>query len=127
MSNKINFFQPDAKGDIDVPDELMPLVNKFGMQMRLHKLSGKNEVVTVVHMAQLAKAYADEQIELFSSAIAEGGELWKDEYDNCRQVLIELVELKRIKDEQGKTEDYATRQPKAWQAAKEFLSKYQHH
>ena len=64
--------------------------------------------------------------ELIIQGLEEGSENWKAEYDNCRKILQELVELKRIKDQEGKTTDYTNRQPKAWEAADEFLSKYQH-
>ena len=58
--------------------------------------------------------------------ITEGSENWEQEYNDCRRRLQELVDLKELKDTQGKTEDYLKRQPEAWQAAKEFLSKYTH-
>lgn len=56
----------------------------------------------------------------------EGAENWEQEYKDCRRRLQELVDLKELKDTEGKTEDYLKRQPEAWQAAKEFLSKYTH-
>jgi len=59
-------------------------------------------------------------------AIYEGAELWKQEYDDCRKRLQELVTLKTMKDTEGKTEEYQKRQPIAWQDAIEFLSQYQH-
>lgn len=64
--------------------------------------------------------------ELIIHGIEEGSESWKAEYDNCRAVLVELVVLKKNKDRYGKTEEYLTRQPLAWETAKSFLSKYQH-
>jgi hypothetical protein len=59
--------------------------------------------------------------------IVEGSEQWKSEYDNCRAVLTELVSLKNLKDTEGKTANYEERQPKAWEAAKDFLKEYQHY
>lgn len=59
-------------------------------------------------------------------AMEEGAESWKAEYDNCRAILQALVELKDHKDLYGKTEHYQITQPKTWEAAKKFLSKYQH-
>ncbi len=56
----------------------------------------------------------------------EGAELWKHEYDMCRDILKELVEVKIINDTEGKTIEYINRQPKAWESAKEFLKQYQH-
>lgn len=41
-------------------------------------------------------------------------------------LLQELVDLKMIKDTQGKTDDYANRQPIAWKQAIEFLKQFQH-
>jgi hypothetical protein len=59
-------------------------------------------------------------------AVYEGAEFWKQEYDDCRRILTELVELKAIKTLEGKTQEYERRQPMAWQDAIEFLSEYQH-
>jgi hypothetical protein len=42
---------------LDVPDELMPLFNKVGMQMRFHTISGKNEITTVAHIVQIAHEF----------------------------------------------------------------------
>jgi hypothetical protein len=42
---------------IIVPDYLSPLFNKLGMQMQFHKYSGKNEVLTVAHMVQMAEEF----------------------------------------------------------------------
>jgi hypothetical protein len=42
--------EPTKEGVINVPDLLDPLLNKLGMQMRLHTISGKNEVQTVCVM-----------------------------------------------------------------------------
>lgn len=58
------------------------------------------------------------------------GENWKTEYDNCRALLQELVSLKVMKENLYKGnpdgKEYAERKPKAWQAAQQFLSTYQH-
>lgn len=67
-----------------------------------------------------------EEKELIIDGIVEGSELWKAEYDNCRSLLIALVELKKEKDTKGKTELYLSQQPKVWEAVKRFLEKYQH-
>jgi hypothetical protein len=67
-----------------------------------------------------------EQLVLIGRGTAEGAELWKAEYDNCRAILTELVYLKTLKESKGKTEEYEQRQPLAWIAAKKFLEKYQH-
>ena len=44
-----------------------------------------------------------------------------DREDEMIEMLEELVELKRIKDLDGKTPDYLQRQPKAWDKAKSLL------
>ena len=64
--------------------------------------------------------------DLIIHGLEEGCEQWKAEYDNCRAILQFLVELKRVKDTEGKTEYYEKNQPLAWEGAKRFLEKYQH-
>lgn len=64
--------------------------------------------------------------DLIIHGLEEGAENWKSEYDNCRALLQELVYLKSIKDIEEYKDQYESRKPKAWAAAKEFLSKYQH-
>lgn len=44
-----------------------------------------------------------------------------DREDEMREMLEELVELKRIKDLYGKTPEYLETQPKAWEKAKSLL------
>lgn len=48
---------PDSDGNIDVPDRLMPLFNKVGFQLRFHTISGKNEVLTIAHIVQMAEKF----------------------------------------------------------------------
>jgi hypothetical protein len=48
-------------GNIEVPDHLMPLFNKIGIQMRLHTISGKNEMLTICHILRHAELFFDEQ------------------------------------------------------------------
>ena len=64
--------------------------------------------------------------DLIIHGITEGSENWEQEYNDCRRHLQELVDLKELKDSEGKTEYYLKRQPAAWKSAKEFLSKYTH-
>lgn len=42
---------------IDIPDPLMPLFNKIGMQLRFHTISGKGEVQTVAHILWNAQKF----------------------------------------------------------------------
>jgi len=44
-------------GQINIPDELMPLFNNIGMQLRFHTISGKNEVLTIAHMVRKAELF----------------------------------------------------------------------
>lgn len=66
------------------------------------------------------------ELEFIIQGVEEGSDCWKSEYDNCRSILTELVELKNDKDANGKTEVYLIKQPKVWEAAKKFLENYQH-
>jgi hypothetical protein len=45
------------EGIIDVPDELMPLFNKVGTQLRFHTISGKTEVETIAHIIWNAQKF----------------------------------------------------------------------
>lgn len=56
----IDWSIPDEQGNIDVPDELMPLFNKIGMQLRFHTLSDKNEILTVAHILMAAQKFFTE-------------------------------------------------------------------
>ena len=42
---------------IDVPDELMPLFNKVGIQVKLMTISGKNEVQTIADIVELSRKF----------------------------------------------------------------------
>jgi hypothetical protein len=66
MSNylPIDYPQPDENGEIDIPDELMPLFNKLGNQMCFHKISGKNEVLTIAHMVFISREFFEKHPEL---------------------------------------------------------------
>ncbi len=60
---------PNSNDSIDVPDELRPLFNKLGMQLRFHTISGKNEIITIAHMVQIAVEYSDKQNSKFQTEI----------------------------------------------------------
>lgn len=55
-----NWNKADKDGNIDVPDYLMPLFNKVGTQLRLHTISGKNEIQTVCDIVYLAEKFFTE-------------------------------------------------------------------
>lgn len=70
--------------------------------------------------------WAKQQIEPIIDAVYEGSAEWEREYKDAFELLSELVALKKLKDEAGKTEYYLKQQPLAWQKAQELLSEYQH-
>ena len=60
LSYNVPFVSDWTKVDgdnIDVPDELMPLFNSIGNQLRFHTISGKNEMLTVAHMVYKAQKF----------------------------------------------------------------------
>ena len=48
---------PDKEGNIEIPDGLEPLFNKLGMQLRMHTISGKNEIQTIADMVWIADKF----------------------------------------------------------------------
>lgn len=55
---KINENWTKPVGDeINVPDILMPLFNKVGMQIRFHTISGKSEVITIAHIVEKSRRF----------------------------------------------------------------------
>lgn len=65
--------------------------------------------------------------EAIINAVYEGAEQWEEEYYDCRDILERLVELKNLKDKEGKTDFYKQIQPLLWDEAKQFLKNHQHH
>lgn len=70
--------------------------------------------------------YKSNEKDLIIAGLTEGAEQWKAEYDNCRAILENLVELKNWKDQGINIHAYAARKPSAWEAARMFLEQYQH-
>ena len=62
MSNTKEWTTPNENDEIDVPDELMPLFNQIGTQIRLHTISGKNEILTVAHCVRNAQKFFQSRI-----------------------------------------------------------------
>jgi hypothetical protein len=54
----------DDKGDVEIPDELMPLFNKLGMQLRFHTISDKPEAGAILDMVWIAQKFFTEHPEL---------------------------------------------------------------
>ena len=73
---------PDAEGNINVPDELYPLFNSVGFQMRFVNISGKNEIIACAHIVQKAQ-------EFFAKKEAE------KELGNSMNEAIKILEEKR--------------------------------
>ena len=56
MDNELkDWTTPDKDDNIDVPDELMPLFNKIGMQLKFYTISGKNEIATIAYILPSTK------------------------------------------------------------------------
>lgn len=52
-----DWTKPDTNETVDVPDHLMPLLNKIGTQLRFHAISGKSEVLTAVHILRQSEVF----------------------------------------------------------------------
>lgn len=68
QKNKIekvkNWNKADETGNINVPDHLDDAVNKVGMQIRFHTISGKDEIQTICDIVYgledfFSKLYSD--------------------------------------------------------------------
>ena len=57
MSNINKNWTEVVNGEIDVPDELMPLFNNVASQIRFNTISGKNEVVTIAHIVEKSRQF----------------------------------------------------------------------
>ena len=57
LSAPIKDWNNLVDGVINVPDELDPLLNKLGMQLRFHTISGKGEDETVCSMVAIAQKF----------------------------------------------------------------------
>lgn len=58
-----NWNEPDGD-EIDVPDELMPLVNKVNMQIKMMTLTGKNEIQTICDIVEISRNFLSAHKEL---------------------------------------------------------------
>jgi hypothetical protein len=99
-----------------------------------HYISGTGHSSKLIHAAHLsAMEEKDRQIKELKDLIEKLGKTFDadvftksdlmKENQSLREALAELVELKRIKDTQGKTEEYLRRQPKAWEAASNSIKR----
>lgn len=60
--------EPDDNGVVHIPDELYPLFNKLGMQLRFHTISGENEIVVVARMVKIAQEFFSLNSDMGSSS-----------------------------------------------------------
>ena len=71
MDEKTDWTIPNDDQIIDVPDNLYPLFNKLGMQIKMYGIAKKNEVLTVAHMTKIAHDHAKKYSSDFVKWIAE--------------------------------------------------------
>lgn len=58
ITEEIDEKWTEPKNDsISVPDALYPLFNKIGFQLRFHTISGKNEILTMAHITEIARQF----------------------------------------------------------------------
>ena len=68
---KINENWTEPVGDeINVPDILMPLFNKVGMQIRFHTISGKGETLTIAHIVEKSRRFFRDNSDALGTAPA---------------------------------------------------------
>lgn len=96
MSNKHTAEQaawnkPDEDGTIHVPDYLDPLVNKVGMQIRFHTISGKGEVETVCDIVKNAEEFFKAQQQAVNPWV------------KASEILQDMFHLMDHQDEVGKS------------------------
>lgn len=82
MNKTLDDWTKIVDGHINVPDELDPLINKVGIQMRMHRISGKNESLTICHIVYHAqkfffKMYGKMTVEERHKAFTQGAEAQK--------------------------------------------------
>lgn len=102
VSPKPDWAEPDDRGMIDVPDELMPLFNKVGTQLRFHTISGKSEVLTVAHIICQAEKFYGSRIAELRNELSEYKEanavLGSDNqrlYDEAKTLFERIAELEK--------------------------------
>jgi hypothetical protein len=60
MSNIKENWNKAVDGEIDIPDELMPVFNKVGMQINFITICGKNEVQAVADIVEGTRKFFSE-------------------------------------------------------------------
>lgn len=90
--NLLNWTEPDKDGNINIPDELDPLFNKLGMQLRFHTISGKNEVQTVVDMTYIADKFYSEKINEIDKIVSEKINTQQEIINSQQEEIKDLTE-----------------------------------
>jgi hypothetical protein len=62
--NHTDWSPESSDGIVELPDELDPLFNKLGMQLRFHTISGKEEAGTIIDMVYIAQKFFTQHPEL---------------------------------------------------------------
>ena len=84
-----------TNGGINVPDDLMPLFNKVGVQIRFHTISGKNENLAIAHIVRVAEMFFQQRISDLESQIQDLEPKFTELEMECKRLKAEL----RRKDE----------------------------
>lgn len=92
---------PDEDGNINVPDELMPLFNSIGFQFRFHTISGENEILCIARATKRAQEFFDKKylnnnnsVNNSLSLAVEYGYKSCEKGNNLDKTLIEFNKLK---------------------------------
>jgi hypothetical protein len=70
IEDQKHWSEADENGVIHVPDYLDKLVNKVGMQIKFHTISGKNEIQTVCDIVAIAEKFFKDHYE--GKGVADG-------------------------------------------------------
>ncbi len=57
MEAKYGNWTEPINDEINVPDDLMPLFNKVGFQIRFYTISGKNEIITIADIVEISRKF----------------------------------------------------------------------
>lgn len=90
---KPNWTEPNKDGNYNIPNELEPLFNKLGMQIRFHTISGKNELQTVVDMTSIADEFYSKKIDEIDGLVSEKMETQQRLINNQQEEIKELTEI----------------------------------
>lgn len=90
--NVPNWTEPDKDGNINIPEELDPLFNKLGMQLRFHTISGKNELQTVVDMTYIADEFFAKKINALDELVSEKIDTQQEIINNQQETIKDLTE-----------------------------------